>query len=289
MRITKMFTLISAVAAVILMAAPSFADDDILITREELAGIIGKPGVVIVDAREEKSYKKRHLPGAVNLPFTLIVQLRDDAAVKKYSAVLTPETAEEVFGGLGISNNSRIVVYDSPPNVAAGYVWFTLKTYGASDVRILSGGVKAWRREKRPLTKEVPEIVPAKFKADLNSDILVSADWVMKNRDNVQLLYTASFEEFIGARGVGHIPGSIFLWWKDLSSAKEGFKSAREMNEIISNRGVSRDKELVIYCEFGPKAAYSYTAFSMLGYKPKFYWGSMLEWQDDPNRPIAKK
>jgi thiosulfate/3-mercaptopyruvate sulfurtransferase len=117
----------------------------------------------------------------------------------------------------------------------------------------------------------------------------MSADWVMKNKDDVQLLYAASFEEFIGARGVGHIPGSTFLWWKDFSNAKESFKTVGEMNEIISNKGISKDKDLVIYCEFGPKAAFSYTAFSMLGYKPKFYWGSMLEWKDDPNRPIAKK
>lgn len=289
MRITKMFSLISIFAAVILMAVPSFAGYDILITQEELAGIIGKPGVVIVDARKEKSYNKKHLPGAVNLPSSLIISLRDEAAIKKSGVPLPLEKAEKLFGELGIGNNSTIVVYDSPPNVEAGYVWFTLKTYGAENVRILSGGIKAWKKEKRPLTKEGAKIVPAEFKTNLRSEILMSADWIVKNRDDIQLVYTASFEEFIGARGVGHIPDSVFLWWKNLSNAKKSFKSAGEMNEIISKSGISKDKELVIYCEFGPTASFVFAAFDMHGYKPKFYWGSMKDWQDDPNRPIAKK
>ncbi|MCK5139611.1 MAG: hypothetical protein KAQ85_07210, partial [Thermodesulfovibrionia bacterium] len=70
--ILKVFSFISIAGAIILIAAPSFAGSDILIKPGELAKIIGKPGVVIVDARGEKSYDKIHLPGAVNLPFSLI-------------------------------------------------------------------------------------------------------------------------------------------------------------------------------------------------------------------------
>ncbi|HDH05488.1 MAG TPA: sulfurtransferase [Nitrospirae bacterium] len=289
MRITKMFSFISIVAAVILIAAPSFAANDFMITSRELAGIIGKPGVVIVDARGEKSYKKRHLSGAVNFPAGLIVELRDEAAIKKSDVAIPVEKAEKLFGEFGISNDSTIVVYDSPPSVDAAYVWFTLKMYGAENVRILTGGIKAWRKEKRPLTKAVASITPAVFNADLRSEILTDADWIMKNRENIQLVDTRSFEEFIGARSVGHIPGAFLLEWKDLANAKKTFKSAGEMNEIISNRGISKDKQIVIYCAIGIRASFVYTAFDMLGYKPKFYWGSMLDWQDDPNRPIGKK
>ncbi len=289
MRITKALSFISIITVVILITAPSFAGSNILITQEELAGIIGKPGVVIVDARGEKSYNKKHLPGAVNMSYILLVKLRDEATIKKSAVPLPPEKADKLFGGLGISNNSTIVVYDSPPDVAAGYVWFTLKTYGAENVRILSGGIKAWRKEKRPLTKDAAKINPALFKTDLRSEILTNAEWIIKNKESIQLLDTRSLEEFVGARGVGHIPGAILLEWKQIANAKKSYKSAGEMNEIISKTGISKDKELVIYCEIGPKAGFSFAAFEMLGYKPKFYWGSMKDWQDDPNRPIAKK
>jgi thiosulfate/3-mercaptopyruvate sulfurtransferase len=146
-RIKRVFSIISFLAVFMLSGASSYAGNDILITRGELADIIGKPGVVIVDARSEKSYNKKHLTGAVNLPFTLIVQLREESAIKKSSVPIPLEKADKLFGELGISNNSTIVVYDSPPDVAAGYVWFTLKIYGAENVRILSGGIKAWKRK----------------------------------------------------------------------------------------------------------------------------------------------
>jgi len=286
MHITKF---ISIVAGVILLAAPSFAGNDILIKQEELAGIIGKPGVVIVDARGEKSYNKGHLPGAVNLPSDLIVSQRDEAVIKKLAVALPVEKAEKIFGERGISNDSRIIVYDRPPNVAASYVWMTLKIYGAENVRILSGGIKAWKKEKRPLTDEAAKVNPAVFKADLRSELITTPDWIMKNRENIQLFDTRSLEEFAGARGVGHIPGAVLLEWKQVSSAKESFKSAGEINEVIDKSGISKDKEIVIYCEVGPKATVVYAAFNMAGYKPKLYWGGMKEWQDDPNRPIAKK
>ena len=289
MRGTKVFSFIFILAAYILSGTSSFAGSDILINSGELADIIGKSGVVVVDARGEKSYKKKHLPGAVNLPYMRIVSLRDEASIKKSSAPLPVEKAEKLFGDLGISNASRIVVYDSPPDFSAAYVWFTLKMYGAEDVRILSGGVKSWRKGKHPLTKEVAKVNPAVFKANLRSEILTNADWILKKKESIQLVDTRSLEEFIGVRAVGHIPGALLLEWKELANAKESFKSAGEMNEIIRSTGVSKDKEVVIYCEIGPKATFTFAAFDMLGYNPKFYWGSMKDWQDDPNRPIAKK
>jgi thiosulfate/3-mercaptopyruvate sulfurtransferase len=277
---TKAFSFLSIFAAIILLGAPVFAGSDILIESGELADIIGKPGVVIVDARGEKSYNKKHLPGAVNLPSDLIVSLRDEATIKKSGVALPVEKVEKIFGERGISNDSRIIVYDRPPNVAASYVWMTLKIYGAEDVRILSGGIKAWKKGK---------LNPAVFKANIQSDIVTTSDWIIKNKENIQLLDARSLEEFVGARGVGHIPGAVLLEWKQLASAKESFKSAGEINELLIKAGVSKDKEIVVYCEIGPKATFLYSALNMLGYKPKLYWGSMKEWQDDPNRPIAKK
>ena len=288
MRLTKVFSFISFFAAIILIGTSSFASNDILISGGELTAFIGKPGVVIVDAREKRSYDKRHLTGAVNLPFSIIASLRDEATIKKSGVALPLEKAEKLFGERGISNNSRIVVYDSPPSVAASYVWFTLKIYGAEDVRILSGGIKAWRKEKRPLTKEVAIVNPAEFKANLRSEFITTADWIIKNKESIQILDARSLEEFVGARGVGHIPGALLLEWKQLANAKESFKSTAEINEIISKTGVSNDKEIVVYCEIGPKASFLFAALTIAGYIPKCYCGSMKEWSDDPNRPITK-
>ncbi len=292
MRITKVFSFISFFAVSIMFVASSFAGSDILIKPAELADIIGTPGVVIVDARGEKSYKKRHLPGAVNLPADLLISLRDEdkeKTIKKLAVPFPVEKAEKIFGGFGISNNSIIVVYDSPPDVSASYVRFTLKVYGVENVRILAGGIKAWRKEKRPLTDEVAKINPAVFKTNLRTETLINADWILKNKESIQLFDTRSLQEFVGVRSAGHIPGALRLDWIQLAGAKESFKSAEEINEIINKTGISKDKEIVIYCVIGPRASFVFAAFEMVGYKPKFYWGSLRDWQADPDRPIAKK
>ncbi len=242
-----------------------------------------------MDARGKKSYDKRHLPGAVNLPFDLIVSQRDEDVIKKSGIALPLDKAEKIFGERGISNDSIVVVYDRPPNIAAAYVWMTLKIYGAENVRILTGGIKAWKKEKRPLTKEASKTSPAVFKANIRTELITKPDWIIKNRENIQLFDTRSLEEYAGARGVGHIPGAVLLEWEKVANAKESFKSAGEINDVINKAGISKDKEIVIYCEVGPKATVVYAAFKMAGYKPKLYWGGMKEWQDDPNRPIAKK
>jgi thiosulfate/3-mercaptopyruvate sulfurtransferase len=289
MSIIKACSFVSIYATILLSGVSSFASNDILIQRGDLNDLIGKPGIVIVDARGKKSYDKRHLPGAVNLPSSLIVSLRDEATIKKSGVALPVEKVEKIFGERGISNDSRIIVYDRPPDVAASYVWMTLKIYGAENVQILSGGIKAWKKKKLPLTDEVAKVDPAVFKAKIQSDIVTTSDWIVNNKENIQLLDARSLEEFVGARGVGHIPGAHLLEWKELASAKESFKPAGEINELLSKAGISKDREIVVYCEIGPKATFLYSALNMLGYKPKLYWGSMKEWQDDPNRPVAKK
>jgi thiosulfate/3-mercaptopyruvate sulfurtransferase len=289
MSIIKACSFVSIYATILLSGVSSFASNDILIQRGDLNDLIGKPGIVIVDARGKKSYDKRHLPGAVNLPSSLIVSLRDEATIKKSGVALPVEKVEKIFGERGISNDSRIIVYDRPPDVAASYVWMTLKIYGAENVQILSGGIRAWKKKKLPLTDEVAKVDPAVFKAKIQSDIVTTSDWIVNNKENIQLLDARSLEEFVGARGVGHIPGAHLLEWKELASAKESFKPAGEINELLSKAGISKDREIVVYCEIGPKATFLYSALNMLGYKPKLYWGSMKEWQDDPNRPVAKK
>ncbi len=57
---------------------------------------------------------------------------------------------------LGISNDDTIVVYDQLGLFTAPRVAWMFRIYGAKDVRILEGGLPAWKAEMRPLESTIP-------------------------------------------------------------------------------------------------------------------------------------
>lgn len=291
MKYLKMIKVVVFITAFFLLKASGFAQagiSDILIQPEELASITGQIGVVIVDASEKESYEKTHLPGAVSLPGRLMIELKDDVYMKQTGMGLRPEKIEELFGKLGISNNSRVIVYDSGTDMLASFVWAILKIYGVDNAQILAGGKVRWKKEKRPLTSEIPKPKPAVFKAKPNPELVATAEWIIKNKENINLVDTRTTEEYIGALGPGRIPGSLFLDYIQLTDPKGTFKSTDELNSMLSKLGVTRDKEVVPYCNFGAKAAFLFAALKGLGYKSKLYWGSMEDWVKDTTLPIAK-
>lgn len=267
---------------------PAFGQSDDLIDTEGLTTIQGKPGVVIIDARDDESYMEAHIPGAVNLHFSSILELKDSAYMKQTGLALRPEKAEELLGSLGISNDTRVVVYDSPPSFESPIIWLSLKIYGLDKVQMLSGGIKKWKKEKRPLTKEVPQVKSAVFKANPKTELVATSDWIVKNEGKITILDARGGEDYIGATGGGHIPGAFPIEWIRIADARNSFKSPDEIRELLNRSGVTKDREIVTYCQVGPKASVLFAALKMMGYKVRLYWGSMAEWSKDPNLKVER-
>ena len=62
----------------------------------------------------------------------------------------------------------------------------------------------------------------------------------------------------------GHIPSAINIDWEE--NIKEGsFKTKEELAEVYSK--ISKDSKVVTYCQGGYRAAHSYLALKILGYK----------------------
>src|SRR5690606_31530153 len=58
----------------------------------------------------------------------------------------------------GIDAGDTVVVYDDLGNLSAARAWWLLKHAGVEDVRLLDGGLAAWREAGHPL--ESGEVVP---------------------------------------------------------------------------------------------------------------------------------
>lgn len=264
-----------------------------LIETEELASLLGQPDVVIVDARAEEKYKSSHIPRAVNIPKARF-RTPEDIQYKNASGFAIPtEKAEKVFGEAGIGPDSRVVVYDSVTFPDASIVWALLKYYGHEKVQVLKGGYEKWFLEGRPDTDKPPVVRKATFQAIPKPEMTATLDWILQNEERITLLDMRSFAEYIGTNPAGNkrggsIPGAIHIEWKELAGDST-VKSAEELQKILSMYGVTKDKEIVTYCNWGiGRSTYGFMLVKMLGFeKVRVFGGSMEDWAARPELPIG--
>ncbi|MBI3600371.1 MAG: sulfurtransferase [Nitrospinae bacterium] len=192
-----------------------------LAESEELASLLDKPDVVIVDARSEDKYKKFHIPNAVNIPKTLFRTPEDIEYKKGAGFVIPAEKAEKVFGEAGIGVNSRVIVYDSVTFPDASIIWTLLKYYGHDNVQILKGGYERWVSEGHPVTQETKSLKKVDFKATPRPEMVATLSYLLDRKKDVTILDMRTFAEYIGTNSAGNkrggsIPDAINIEWVEL-------------------------------------------------------------------------
>lgn len=264
-----------------------------LIETKELSALLYKPDMVIVDSRAKEKYQKFHIPSAVNIPKTLLRTPEDIEYKGANGFAISPEKAEKIFGEAGISVNSRIIVYDSVTFPDASIIWILLKYYGHDNVQVLNGGYEKWVSERRPVTHETKAIKKTDFKAIPKPEMVATLKWLLDKKKDIVILDMRTFAEYIGTnpadnkRG-GSIPGAINIEWVEFAGGST-VKSAEDIQKVLNKYGVTKDKEIVTYCNFGiGRSTYGFMVLKMLGYeKVRVYGGSMEEWSSKGELPIG--
>src|SRR3954466_15673549 len=99
-----------------LMAA-GYAHPEQLVDTAWVAAHAGDAGVRVVDMRQ-RGYDEGHVPGAV---YVSPVAIRDANAPPTF--LPTPAAFEQMMAKLGISNATRVVVYDERGGLYAARLW----------------------------------------------------------------------------------------------------------------------------------------------------------------------
>jgi thiosulfate/3-mercaptopyruvate sulfurtransferase len=274
------------------LLAAAYAHPEQLVETEWVAAHANDANVRVVDMRQN-GYAAGHVPGAVYLsPLAIRV------ANSPPTFLPTPAAFESMMAGLGISDSTRVVVYDERGGIYAARLWWILNYYGHSNVALINGGWTKWTAEGRPAPADAPASRAAKFTARPQPKWLATASDVVGaiDKPGVKIIDARTAAEIEGKdlrnikRG-GFVPSSIPVYWEDLlDPQKKTFKAADELKKIYEDRGVVPGQEVIVYCQVGMRASVDLFALHLLGYdKLRNYYGAWEEWGNRDDLPLAKK
>ena len=251
--------------------------------------------VIIVDARAQRDYLAGHIPGAVNAPWQSLSDMSGKPGDANWGVVLSPDKLGEAIGKLGISNESRVVVYSASPAGWGedGRVAWTLIQAGVADTVILDGGIDAWTASGGELstTPHMPE--PTTFEV-VQADMSLTADKqdVLSAIDGTKIIDARTPEEFEGsqklgeARG-GHLPGAVNIPWTEVFDENGQLLDADLLQAKMEQSGIGRYDEIIAYCTAGIRSAHMALALRDAGFsKARNYDASFHEWAGDPSLPL---
>lgn len=264
-----------------------------IISQREALNWISNPDVSFVDgswylptqnrnAKEE--FNSLRIPGAVFFDIDAISDPDNDLP----HMLPHPEIFSEVAGVLGLSHDKLIIVYDGPGMFSAPRVWWTLKTMGAENVKILEGGFGSWKRENLPVEKGKPKQPKQSiFQAHFSHTRVASQKDVENNMKfgKAITLDARPEDRFKGIapeprKGLrsGHIPKSHSLPASDLIENGK-LLEVTKLNKIFHDLFIYPDSEVITTCGSGVTAAILTLALHEAGREnTKLYDGSWAEW-----------
>ncbi|MFF4086312.1 sulfurtransferase [Streptomyces nigra] len=274
-----------------------------IITASDLAtALVGDAPPVLLDVRWQLTlatangeppfdgraeYAAGHIPGAV------YVDLDRELASAPGPRGRHPLPDLADFGRAmrraGVSAARPVVVYDGGQGWAAARAWWLLRWSGHPDVRVLDGGLPAWRG---PLETAVPASVEGDFEPVPSPTGLLDADGAAALARSGVLLDARAGERYRGEVEPidpvgGHIPGAVSAPTNENVGPDGRFLPAGELAARFKELGAVEGTDVGVYCGSGVSAAHEALALAVAGIPAALYVGSWSEWSSDPNRPVA--
>jgi thiosulfate/3-mercaptopyruvate sulfurtransferase len=278
---------LSLCVALLSYVVTTFAQGD-FISVKEAASKVNNPKCIIIDARKEADYKKVHIKNAISLPVEeLSVKTPVEGVLKSDAEVV------ETFAAHGVDLNMEIILYCNRGH-SAGRMYWILKMMGATNVKMLDGNLEAWKAGRKPVTKNPKLVKKTNVSATLNkSTYLTQADVKKAMSNSKAVIVDARADDYfkgVDPKSKGHIPGAISISSDLMRDDKGLVKSNDELNKLFASKGVTKDKEVVLYCQTSTRAGLLYAILtSRLGYSNvKVYDGAYNDWVANANNKIVK-
>lgn len=264
--------------------------------KEELAGPLPP---VLLDVRWQlggpnlrPEYEAGHLPNAVYVD--LDAELAGPAGSGGRHPLPDPEAFGAVMRRAGVSSHVPVVVYDGGQGWAAARAWWLLRWTGHPRVRVLDGGLAAWKAGDGPLSAEITPVGEGDFKPNPGAIGLLDADGAAALARTGVLLDARAGERYRGEVEPidpvgGHIPGALSAPTTENAGPDGLLLTRAALRARFESLGVHADTAtpVGVYCGSGVSGAHEVLALAVAGIPAALYAGSWSEWSADPSREVA--
>lgn len=276
------------------------SSDAVLISPAELAELLDSvQPPVVADVRwtvngppGKPDFVASHIPGAVWVD--LETQLTGPPGVGGRHPLPVVAVFEQAMRDIGVRQDSLVVAYDAATSQAAARLWWLLTDAGHRYVRVLNGGLAAWRAAGLPTVSGPGDPPPrGDFIARPGQRPQLNAAEIsaLLGRPEARtLIDVRAAERYSGQHEpidpvAGHIPGAVNLPATANLQADGRFLPPAEIARLYAEAGGREDA--VLYCGSGITASHSLLALESAGLTAAIYPGSWSDWISDPSRPIA--
>ncbi|NHC46023.1 sulfurtransferase [Motilibacter aurantiacus] len=273
----------------------------VLIPVSELADAVSAGGALhLLDVRwalggppGRAEFEAGHVPGAVYVDLDTELSAPAGEGVGRHP-LPAPEALQEAARSWGLRSGVPVVVYDGGSGAAAR-AWWLLRWAGHPDVRLLDGGLPAWRAAGLPLeTGRAPAPEPGDVTLGEGRLPTLDADGAARLVAEGGLLLDArAAERYRGEVASvdpkpGHIPGAVSAPYLDNLAADGRFLPPAELAARFTGLGVEPGRPVGVYCGSGVTAASQIVALAVAGHEDvALYPGSWSQWATLPGRPVA--
>ncbi|MBP8925360.1 MAG: sulfurtransferase [Pseudomonadales bacterium] len=271
-----------------------------LIEARELARLLAEAAPpVVADCRfalsdpdaGERAWREAHIPGSHYLHLERDLSAPRAATGGRHPLPGAAEFAV-VMRRIGLDSDRLLVVLDESRSAFAARLWWLARYFGHPRVRVLDGGLRAWREQGLELGVAPPLARVGNFTAHPEPRRQVDFDFVATAPPGTILVDAREPRRFAGLEEpidpvAGHIPGACNRPWFEATREDGGFLDAE--SQTARWRDLPRDAEPVVYCGSGVTACVNLLSLELAGISGgRLYPGSWSDWCSRPGAPVER-
>jgi thiosulfate/3-mercaptopyruvate sulfurtransferase len=292
--------MIAPIAALFALAVQG-PRDPMLVTPAWLAEHARDANLVLLQIGPRASYDSAHIAGARFISMSDVAAPRD--TTKPALELPTPAALDSALEALGISDDSRIVIYQSDEwFTPATRVYLTLYWAGlGARTSLLDGGMNAWHTRGGAVTSAAPTVRRGTLTLHPRSDVVVTADWVAAHLTDSRVAIVDARDErfYLGnyparpqEQRPGHLPGAWNIPFTAIvtySGRDSGLvRPAEWLRTTFEAAHAEPGDTVVAYCHIGQQATLVWFGAKLAGYEVRLYDGSFTQWSNLTQYPVER-